>query len=64
MRSYEVAAVKMAVKRAKKNGLEHGFRSIETWRRHWNSQGIAVDYEGVLKWYRKWYKRQLHNQKI
>ena len=59
MRSYEIAAVKMAVKRSiKGNDIQKGYNSINKWFEHWKNQGIYVDIDSVTKCFKKWIKRQ------
>lgn len=54
MRTYEVAAVKMAVKRSIKAGtIEAGYKSIFKWSKLWPNANITL----VLKCFRKWGKR-------
>ena len=53
----EFAAVKMAVKRARKAGtVEAGFLSL----RRWGEKFPEYDLESVLKCFRKWVKHEFY----
>ena len=54
MRTYEIAAVKMAVKRSVRAGsIEKGFQSLYEWSKRHPQAEIAE----MLKCFRKWAKR-------
>ena len=62
MRVYELAAVKMAIKRSiKANNIQIGYNSIKNWANKWLEKGITVDIKAVLKCFNKWVK---HNNKM
>lgn len=54
MRTYEIAAVKMAVKRSVRAGsIENGFQSLYEWSKGYPQAEITE----MLKCFRKWAKR-------